>query len=184
VIIQIELEGDVHNVVLGVNIVRYAQILGPFEILVYLFEHVGAGFDVITLDPELNLGQALASSHSADEFVSNLQEDLHQSPTERKMVVFKFVPLWSSEKLLSDIGVNDHQVSVHLRSIPVHVHLTFFYEVTLDLGRSFALHILGKLFGVRFVTDAPKELDSLLALHFLKHAEILDKCLLILAHLN
>ena len=175
---------NVHDVVLRVHVISYAHILCPFKVLSHFLGHVGPSLDVVTLDPELNLCKAPSSSHAANKFVGNLKENLNQSSAQREVVIFKFVPFGSSKKLFSNVGVNDHQVAVHLSSVTVHIYFTFFDEILMNLGRSVALNILCKLIGVRLITNASEEFDSFLSFHFLEQPVVLDKCLLVYAQLN
>jgi hypothetical protein len=73
------------------------------------------------LNPKLHLCEAFACPNSTDQDLGHSQENIHQSSAHRKVVIFKFVPLWRAQNILGGRSVNNNfvRVSLSLVSAPI-----------------------------------------------------------------
>lgn len=179
--VELEAELDVVDVVVAVGVVGHAHVHGALVVLGDLLAHVLAVADPVARNPGLDLRQPLARPDPADVQVRHLQEDRHQPPTHREVVVFEGVPLWFGNNILCCVDVDHNSIRINLGYESVLILMSHVEEVLRDKFAAGILYIRDKFWFVRFVTYALEKLDALLSFQIFKSTILSDKRLLLRA---
>jgi hypothetical protein len=158
--VYVELEFELHtvDVVFVVDVVSDSHVNRALVVLVYLGDHIVAGFNSVGRDPVLDLRKSLSGSQATDEQVCGLEEYADKASTHCKVVVFERVPFRTGLDVFARIDVYHDLVRVYFSRKPV---LVFVPHAVLPVSNQTfppIQNFLNKTLRVRLIAHALKKL--------------------------